>query len=172
MQSECADRSAIIFFMDQELQIATFGAGCFWHVQAEFDKLEGVVETAVGFMGGTVENPSYEQVSAGDTGHAEITQVKYDPSHVSYEQLLDTFWNMHDPTQVDRQGPDVGRQYRSAIYYHTSEQKEVAERSKSAQDTSGKYSDPVATHIEPASDFYRAEEYHQKYFEKTGKKIC
>jgi peptide-methionine (S)-S-oxide reductase len=153
-------------------QSATFGAGCFWHVQAAFDKLDGVLETSVGFMGGTVKNPSYEDVSAGETGHTEVTRVMYDPSVISYEQLLDAFWEMHDPTQVDRQGPDVGRQYRSVIYYYTPEQKEAAEHSKSEQRSSGKYAAPIATHIEPASDFYRAEEYHQKYFQKTGKKVC
>ena len=153
-------------------QTATFGAGCFWHVQAAFDELDGVLETSVGFMGGTVEKPSYEDVSAGETGHAEVAQVTYDSSVISYKQLLNAFWEMHDPTQVDRQGPDVGRQYRSVIYFHTPEQKEGAETSKSALESSGKYSDPLASHIEPAGDFYRAEEYHQKYFEKTGKKVC
>lgn len=153
-------------------QTATFGAGCFWHVQAAFDELDGVLETTVGFMGGNVANPSYEQVCAGNTGHAEVCQVIYDPARISYEKLLDAFWNMHDPTQVDRQGPDVGHQYRSVIYYHSPEQKESAEKSKSDEESSGKHSGPIATHIEPAGEFYRAEEYHQKYFEKTGKKVC
>lgn len=151
-------------------QTATFGAGCFWHVQAAFDKLDGVLETAVGFMGGDVSGPSYEQVSAGDTGHAEVCEVTYDPSRITYQQLLDAFWEMHDPTQVDRQGPDVGRQYRSVIYFYTPEQQATAEESKKAEAT--KHTDPIATHIEKAGDFYRAEEYHQKYFEKTGKKVC
>ena len=153
-------------------QTATFGAGCFWHVQAAFDELDGVLETSVGFMGGTVEKPSYEDVSAGETGHAEVAQLTYDSSVISYEQLLNAFWEMHDPTQVDRQGPDVGRQYRSVIYFYTPEQKEAAEKSKQDYAASGKYSDSIATHIEPAGDFYRAEEYHQKYFVKTGKKVC
>lgn len=158
--------------MNSKTGTATFGAGCFWHVQAAFDKLEGIVETSVGFMGGTVENPSYERVSKGDTGHAEVCQVSFSPSLISYEKLLDAFWEMHDPTEVNRQGPDVGRQYRSAIFYHTTEQKEAAERSKRSLEDSNRFSKPLATHIEPASDFYRAEEYHQKYFKKTGKKVC
>ena len=153
-------------------QIATFGAGCFWHVQAAFDELEGVLKTTVGYMGGDVSNPSYEQVSAGSTGHAEVTQLTYNPAKITYEKLLETFWEMHDPTQVDRQGPDVGRQYRSVIYFHTPEQKETAEKSKTALESSGSLSGPIATHIESAPEFYAAEEYHQKYFEKTGKKVC
>ena len=166
------ERFLVILTHMQGQETATFGAGCFWHVQAAFDELKGVVKTTVGFMGGDVANPSYDQVSAGTTGHAEVCHVVYDPSKISYEKLLDAFWNMHDPTQVDRQGPDVGRQYRSVIYYHSPEQREAAEHSKAALEKSGTYSEPIATHIEKAGEFYAAEEYHQKYFEKTGKKVC
>ena len=158
--------------MDTELKTATFGAGCFWHVQAAFDKLTGVVETAVGFMGGTVKDPSYELISKGNTGHVEVAEVRYDPARISFEQLLEAFWEMHDATEVDRQGPDIGHQYRSVVFYHSPDQMDAAEKSKAEEEKSGTYTKPIATHIEPASDFYRAEEYHQKYFEKTGKKVC
>lgn len=152
--------------------IATFGAGCFWGVQARFDEVPGVTKTEVGYMGGTTENPTYEQVCSGTTGHVEVCQVTYDPMKVSYEQLLDVFWDEHDPTQVERQGPDVGHQYRSVIYTHSPEQKTAAEASKEALEASGKYSEPIATVIEDAGPFWKAEEYHQKYFEKTGRKVC
>ena len=158
--------------MNNEQRTATFGAGCFWHVQAAFDKLDGVTETWVGFMGGTVENPSYEKVSSGKTGHIVVCQVTFDPSRISYKKLLDAFWEMHDATEVDRQGPDIGHQYRSVIFFHSPEQQEEATASKTSEESSGKNTKPLATQIEPASDFYRAEEYHQKYFEKTGKKVC
>jgi len=151
---------------------ATFGAGCFWGVEAAFRKLAGVVETAVGYMGGSVENPTYEQVCTDTTGHAEVVQVTYDPDRVPYEKLLETFWESHDPTQLDRQGPDVGTQYRSVIFYHSDQQQQAAERSKaerSAQTPSGR---PIVTRIEPARSFYRAEEYHQQYLEKRGLGSC
>lgn len=152
--------------------LATFGAGCFWGVQSRFDEVSGVTRTEVGYSGGTAEHPSYEQVSAGSTGHAETIQIHYDPAVVTYEQLLDVFWELHDPTQVDRQGPDVGRQYRSVIFVHTPEQRASAETSRKELSDSGKYDKPIATAIEDAGPFWRAEEYHQKYEEKTGRKVC
>ena len=151
---------------------ATFGAGCFWGVQARFDEVPGVTRTDVGYMGGTTENPSYEDVCSGTTGHAEVCQVMFDPERVSYETLLEAFWKMHDPTQVDRQGPDVGRQYRSVIFIHSPEQRAAAEASKKKLEESGAYAEPIATAVEDAGPFWRAEEYHQKYEEKTGRKVC
>ncbi|MDP3954484.1 MAG: peptide-methionine (S)-S-oxide reductase MsrA [bacterium] len=155
-----------------KVDTATFGAGCFWGVEADFDKIPGVISTEVGYSGGTADNPTYEQVCGGDTGHAESVKVEYDPSVVPYEKLLEEFWGMHDPTTADRQGPDVGSQYRSVIFYHTPEQKESAEKSREEMDASGKFDGPIVTQIVPAVPFYPAEEYHQKYFEKTGKKVC
>jgi peptide-methionine (S)-S-oxide reductase len=157
---------------DADMAKATFGAGCFWGVEAAFRKTPGVTSTQVGFMGGSVENPTYKQVCYEDTGHAEVVEVTYDPEQVSYESLLKTFWDVHDPTQVNRQGPDVGDQYRTVIFYHTPEQKEAAEQSKAELEESGKYSRPIATQIEPAEEFYRAEEYHQQYLEKKGLASC
>lgn len=154
--------------MDTKLNIATFGAGCFWGVEAEFRKISGVIDTAVGYMGGSLEHPTYEDVCTNKTGHVEVVQVTYDPEMVSYKELLDSFWRMHDPTQVNAQGPDVGTQYRSVIFYHTEEQKQEAEQSKAVLEASGKLKKPVATTIEPASGFWRAEEYHQRYHEKQG----
>jgi peptide-methionine (S)-S-oxide reductase len=151
------------------MEKATFGAGCFWGVEAEFRELPGVVDTAVGFSGGTTANPSYEQVCTGRTGHAEVVEVTYDPSKISYDTLLDTFWQIHDPTTRDRQGPDFGTQYRSVIFYHTPEQKAAAERSRAAAEASGRLRGPIVTQIEPAGPFYRAEEYHQRYLEKQGR---
>ena len=150
----------------KQTQKATFGAGCFWGVEAAFRKIPGVVDVAVGYMGGSLENPTYEDVCGNTTGHAEVVEVSYDPEKVSYEELLKTFWSIHDPTQVNRQGPDVGTQYRSVIFYHTEEQKREAEKSKAELNVSGKLKKPVATAIEPASKFWRAEEYHQRYAEK------
>ena len=147
---------------------ATFAAGCFWGVEATFRRVEGVVDTAVGYSGGHLENPTYEDVCTGKTGHAEVVQVIYDPKEVSYERLLEVFWGCHDPTTRNRQGPDVGTQYRSAIFYHTPEQRATAERSKAAQQRSGRFKRPIVTEITPASTFYRAEEYHQRYLEKRG----
>ncbi|MBI4449976.1 peptide-methionine (S)-S-oxide reductase MsrA [Candidatus Uhrbacteria bacterium] len=152
--------------------LATFGAGCFWHVEDAFRKVPGVVDAAVGFMGGQVANPSYERVCTGTTGHAEVCQVTYDPARVSYGQLLEQFWEMHDPTQMNRQGPDVGSQYRSVIFAHTPEQEAAAKQSKEVLAKSGKFQRPIATDIEPAREFYRAEEYHQRYFEKHGGGTC
>jgi peptide-methionine (S)-S-oxide reductase len=150
---------------------ATFAAGCFWGVEEAFRNLPGVTATAVGYMGGTLANPSYEDVCTDATGHAEVVEVEYDPAQVSFEQLLDVFWKSHDPTQLNRQGPDVGRQYRSAIFYHTHDQKTVAEKAKTAVQ-SGRVPRPVVTEITEAGPFWRAEEYHQKYLQKRGKGSC
>jgi len=151
---------------------ATFGAGCFWGVEEAFRNLEGVTDTAVGYAGGAVENPTYQQVCTDRTGHAEVVQVEYDPARVSYEQLLELFWANHDPTQLNRQGPDVGTQYRSVIFYHTPEQQAAAEASKQELDASGRLRRPVVTQIVPAETFYRAEEYHQQYLAKRGLRGC
>lgn len=158
--------------MKSTLQKATFGAGCFWGVEAAFRKVKGVVSTAVGYMGGTLENPTYEDVCTNLTGHAEVVEVIYDPSVVTYENLLDVFWKIHDPTTLNRQGPDHGTQYRSVIFYHTPEQEATARASKDKLQRSGMYKRDIVTQIEPATQFYRAEEYHQQYFEKTGRSSC
>lgn len=150
------------------MQIATFGAGCFWGVEGAFRQVPGVVDAAVGYAGGTWENPTYEQVCSGLTGHAEVCQVTFDPDVVSYEELLDVFWRIHNPTQLNRQGPDIGYQYRSVIFYHTPEQKDAAEASRSHLVATGRVEGPVATKIESAPAFWRAEEYHQRYAEKHG----
>jgi len=149
-------------------KIATFGAGCFWGPEAKFRRIEGVVDTAVGYMGGHVKNPTYEMVCTDETGHAEVVQVTYDPSIVSYEQLLEAFWRMHDPTTPDRQGFDFGTQYRSVIFWHDENQRAMAEASKKRLDESGQFGDPIVTEIAPAGAFFRAEEYHQLYLHKTG----
>jgi peptide-methionine (S)-S-oxide reductase len=153
-------------------QIATFGAGCFWGVEAAFQSVPGVMETAVGYSGGHTENPTYQDVCTDETGHAEVVQVTFDPAKVSYEQLLNVFWQAHDPTQVNRQGPDFGKQYRSAIFIHSPEQEAIAKKSRSALETSGKFRRPIATEITAACTFYRAEEYHQKYLQKRGAASC
>ena len=150
------------------LEKATFGAGCFWGVEAAFRKVDGVVDTAVGYSGGHTPNPTYEDVCSHTTGHAEVVQVTFDPARVSYEELLEVFWRIHDPTQVNRQGPDIGDRYRSVIFYHSGEQRRIAEESRAALEASGRLSRPVATKIEPAQTFWRAEEYHQRYYEKRG----
>lgn len=158
--------------MTDTLQTAAFAAGCFWAVEEMFRTMEGVVETKVGYMGGTMENPTYEDVCMGETGHAETVRVHYDPSIVSYEALLQRFWEIHDPTEFNRQGPDEGTQYRSVIFYHTPEQERVAIKSRGELDESGKYKKPIVTEIVPASTFYPAEEYHQKYLAKHGLSSC
>jgi methionine-S-sulfoxide reductase len=152
-------------------EIATFGAGCFWGVEQRFGKIKGVVSTVVGYTGGKMENPTYKDVCTDKTGHAEVVRVTYDPSIVSYEELLEYFWDMHNPTTLNRQGWDVGTQYRSAVFYHNEEQKEAALKLKEKLDQSGKYKNPIVTEIVPAGKFYRAEEYHQKYHEKNKKSI-
>ncbi len=154
------------------MEQATFGAGCFWGVEAAFMEVPGVAETAVGFMGGSTKNPSYKQVCYEDTGHAEVVHVTYDPNKVKYDQLLEVFWSNHDPTQLNRQGPDVGGQYRSAIFFHTPEQEAAARASKEWLEKSGRFRRSIETKIEPATEFYRAEEYHQKYFQKRGVNAC
>lgn len=147
---------------------ATFGAGCFWCVEHVFRKTEGIVSTTVGYMGGNLQNPTYEDVCSDTTGHAEVVQVEYDPSKISYGELLDVFWNNHDPTTLNRQGPDIGTQYRSVIFYHTPEQEKQAKQSKESLETSGRYKKNVVTAIVPATEFYKAENYHQQYYEKCG----
>jgi len=151
---------------------ATFAAGCFWGVEATFRQIKGVVATAVGYEGGTYPNPTYRDVCTDRTGHAEAVEVDYDPARVSYEQLLQIFWENHNPTTLNRQGPDVGTQYRSAIFYHTPEQQAAATASKESLQASGKYRRPIVTEIVPASQFYPAEDYHQQYLEKRGLSSC
>ncbi len=151
---------------------ATFGAGCFWGVEATFRQIKGVTATAVGYAGGTMKDPTYHDVCTDRTGHAEVVEVDYDPNQVSYAKLLEVFWANHDPTQLNRQGPDIGTQYRSVIFYHTPEQQAAAIASKEALEKSGKYRRPIATEILPAPEFYRAEDYHQQYLEKRGLSSC
>ena len=145
---------------------ATFGAGCFWGVEEAFRRLPGVLDTAVGFMGGTLADPTYADVCTGRTGHAEVVEVTCDPAHASYRDLLDLFWSIHDPTTPNRQGPDIGTQYRSVIFYHTPEQEAAALASKQDMERSGRFRQPIITAIEPAGTFWRAEEYHQQYLAK------
>ncbi|MCX6844516.1 MAG: peptide-methionine (S)-S-oxide reductase MsrA [candidate division WOR-3 bacterium] len=151
---------------------STFAAGCFWGVQAEFDKVNGVVTTTVGYAGGHTKKPTYRDVCSDTTGHAEAVQVVFDPTVVTYEQLLDKFWSIHDPTTPNQQGPDFGSQYRSAIFYHSPAQQAAALASKAELEKSGKYRRPVVTEIVPAVEFWPAEEYHQKYFQKHGGGTC
>ena len=154
------------------MEKATFGAGCFWGVEAEFRKVPGVVSTQVGFAGGHTPNATYRQVCSGTTGHAEVCEVTFDPSKVSYENLLDVFWKVHDPTQMNRQGPDIGEQYRSVIFFHSPEQEAAARASKQRLESSHAFKRPIATAIESAGPFYEAEDYHQQYFEKRGIAHC
>ena len=147
---------------------ATFGAGCFWHVEDLLSKTKGVTSTAVGYIGGKLPNPTYEEVCTDQTGHAEAVEVEFNPDEISYQELLDVFWKNHNPTTLNRQGPDIGNQYRSAIFYHDEQQKEIAEKSKESLDSSTAFDDPIVTQIMPAPKFYKAEEYHQKYFKKQG----
>ena len=149
---------------------ATFGAGCFWSVEAAFRQIEGVTRTRVGYSGGTLDNPTYEDVCSHTTGHAEVVEVTYDPERVSYDQLLEVFWQKHDPTQLNRQGWDIGDQYRSVVFFHDQEQQEAATRSKAREQAHS--SAPIVTQIEPAETFYEAEDYHQQYLEKRGRSSC
>ena len=151
---------------------ATFGAGCFWGVEETFRNLKGVLSTGVGYAGGKQENPTYQDVCADKTGHAEVVQVEFDPSQVSYDQLLDVFWSNHNPTTLNRQGPDVGTQYRSVIFYHSPEQHASANASKEKLEKSGRFNRPIVTQIEPAPTFWPAEEYHQRYLQKRGQSHC
>jgi peptide-methionine (S)-S-oxide reductase len=154
------------------MEKATFGAGCFWGVEVAFRNVAGVTDVAVGYAGGSVDHPTYEQVCSDRTGHAEVVEVTFDPAKVSYTELLDVFWASHDPTQLNRQGPDVGSQYRSAIFVHDDAQREAAEKSKAAEDASGRHRRPIVTTIEDAPTFWRAEEYHQQYLPKRGLATC
>ena len=154
------------------MEIATFGAGCFWGVEEGFRRLRGVADTAVGYLGGTLDNPTYRQVCTDTTGHAEVVQVTFDPAIIGYGKLLEAFWALHDPTQVNRQGPDFGTQYRTAIFFHSPEQEDVARDAKQALDRSGRFKKPIATEITPASTFWPAEDYHQRYLEKRGLASC
>ena len=154
------------------MEKATFGAGCFWGVEATFRQIPGVTSTAVGYMGGALKNPTYKDVCTDRTGHAEAVQVEYDPSKVSYDELLRVFWANHDPTQLNRQGPDAGTQYRTVIFFHTPQQETAAKASKEKLQASGHYKRPVVTAIVPAEEFWRAEEYHQQYLEKRGLASC
>jgi len=155
-----------------KMEKATFGAGCFWGVEAAFRQVKGVVSTTVGYSGGTVKEPTYREVCTDQTGHAEVVQVTYDPSQVTYEDLLRVFWSVHDPTQRNRQGPDVGSQYRSVIFFHSPEQEAAAKASKEERERERTYKKPIVTEIVPAAEFYRAEEYHQQYLEKRGLSQC
>lgn len=145
---------------------AIFAAGCFWHVEHRFRNVGGVIDVESGYTGGHVDNPTYKQVCSGDTGHAEAVRVEYDAERIGYDSLLEVFWRCHDPTQVNRQGPDIGTQYRSAIFYLDQDQRQAAEAARTA--VAERYSDPIATEVTQASTFYRAEDYHQRYFEKHG----
>jgi len=152
---------------NNKLEIATFGAGCFWCVEAVFQKLEGVEKVISGYSGGNVKNPSYREVTNGSTGHAEAVQIKYNPNIITYQQLLEVFWKTHDPTTLNRQGPDIGTQYRSVIFFHNENQKQIAEKSKQEMDQSGYFRDPIVTEIEQYKSFYVAEDYHQDFYENN-----
>ncbi len=154
------------------MEKAIFAAGCFWGVEAAFRQLKGVSETAVGYTGGHTKNPTYREVCSDRTGHAEAVQVIFDPAEISYEELLDTFWNIHDPTTRNRQGPDVGSQYRSAIFFNSPEQEAAAKASRERLQNSGRLRREIVTEIVPAGDFHLAEEYHQQYLEKRGAAVC
>ncbi|MCH7645599.1 MAG: peptide-methionine (S)-S-oxide reductase MsrA [Nitrospinae bacterium] len=150
------------------MEKATFGAGCFWGVEAAFRKIKGVTATSVGYTGGSLDSPTYEDVCTGRTGHAEVVEVEYDPSQVSYDELLAVFWDIHDPTTLNRQGPDVGTQYRSVLFFHIEEQEAAANKSKEKIQSSGRFTRDIVTEITPASQYYKAEDYHQQYLEKRG----
>ena len=154
------------------MEKATFAAGCFWGVEAAFRGLPGVADTSVGYTGGQRVSPSYQEVCTGKTGHAESVEIAFDPKKVSYDQLLEMFWEIHDPTTINRQGPDVGHQYRSAIFFHTPEQERAARASRDRHDRSGQFDGPIVTEILPAGPFFKAEEYHQQYLAKRGMVEC
>ena len=151
------------------MEKATFGAGCFWGIEYAFCKLDGVSKAPVGYAGGKSPNPTYQQVCTGQTGHAEVVQVEFDPKKIAYDELLEVFWTIHDPTTLNRQGPDIGTQYRSAIYFHSSEQEAAIKSAILEIEKSGRYKDPIVTEVAPIDKFYLGEEYHQKYFEKQGR---
>jgi|TARA_B100001750_G_scaffold74111_1_gene59033 peptide-methionine (S)-S-oxide reductase len=150
------------------MEKAVFGAGCFWHIQDKFKKVNGVMSTSVGYSGGNIKSPTYEQVCTGNTGHAEVVEIDYDPKVVTYSELLNVFWSCHNPTTKDRQGPDIGHQYRSVIYYLNDEQKDLAVDSMTKMDKSGKFRDLIVTEVQPIKQYYKAEDYHQDYFDKKG----
>ncbi len=150
------------------MEKATFGAGCFWGVEAAFRKIKGVTSTSVGYTGGSLDSPTYEDVCTGRTGHVEVVGVEYDPSQVSYDELLAVFWNIHDPTTLNRQGPDIGTQYRSVLFFHIAEQEVAANKSKEEIQSSGRFTRDIVTEITPASQYYKAEDYHQQYLERRG----
>jgi peptide-methionine (S)-S-oxide reductase len=150
--------------MSVNTEVATLGGGCFWCTEAVYQELDGVLRVESGYSGGTVENPTYQQICTGNTGHAEVIQITYDPGKVSYQEILDVFWRTHNPTTLNRQGADVGTQYRSVIYYHNDEQRAIAEQSKAETDQSGLWADPIVTEISPVGKFYKAETYHQNYY--------
>ena len=152
----------------QEIEQATFGAGCFWCVEAIFERLDGVMDVRSGYTGGKIENPTYDDVCSGETGHVEVVQVNFNPQIIGFEKLLDIFWKSHDPTTLNRQGADMGTQYRSAIFYHSDKQREIAEKSKKKTDKSGLYEDPIVTEITRLATFYPAEEYHQDYYRQNS----
>jgi peptide-methionine (S)-S-oxide reductase len=154
------------------MEKATFGAGCFWGVEATFRSIPGVISTQVGYCGGKTDNPTYQDVCTDTTGHAEVVEITFDPAQLPYEQLLETFWKLHDPTTPNRQGPDVGSQYRSVIFFHSPAQEAAARAAKERLDKSGKFRNPVVTQIVPAAPFYKAEDYHQRYLEKRGLASC
>ena len=154
------------------MEKATFGAGCFWGVEATFRSIPGVASTLVGYCGGKTDNPTYQDVCTDTTGHAEVVEITFDPAQLPYEQLLETFWKLHDPTTPNRQGPDVGSQYRSVIFFHSPAQEAAARAAKERLDKSGKFRNPVVTQIVPAAPFYKAEDYHQRYLEKRGFASC
>ena len=154
------------------MELATFGAGCFWGVELAFQKTKGVTSTSVGYTGGTTKNPTYEDVCTGRTGHAEVVRMEFDPNIISFDELLEVLWTCHDPTTLNRQGPDIGTQYRSAIFFHSPEQEVSAKASRDKADQSGRFNAPIVTEITPASEYYIAEDYHQKYLEKRGMGSC
>jgi peptide-methionine (S)-S-oxide reductase len=159
--------TSLIHTSSEKVDTATFGTGCFWCTEAIFEQLNGVMKVTSGYSGGQVENPTYKAVCTGETGHAECVQIQYEPEKITYDELLEVFWQVHDPTTLNRQGADVGTQYRSAIFYHNNEQKQKAEHYKAELDKSGAFKNPIVTEISPAQKFYAAENYHQEYYENN-----